>query len=470
MRNLILQKVLVTLCLLYCTQTFSQQDSFYNIIQEVSGTSELQDEKLISILKRIQRLQDIRFKDSVEITLNKIDLAQLNQNENARVKFLSTLILSRNNLFNHDYAEGIKNAQRALKHKSEGDSEELMYLFSTLGTINYFKSVYAKALEWHLEALKICESELDNSCLAEIYNNIAVTYFGTRNGEKIEEYTLKAYKIADSTQNLMEKSRAAGNLAIVFAEKGEFDKSEKWFLEDLKVDFDLKDSLSVSKNYNNLGRLFEYKEDFKSSLKYYTMGLEMAEKIKDEASVALGYQNVGWLLHKNGDNKEAEELFRVGMQKTSALGNLDKLRDAYYNISEFYEYTSRPELALEYFKKFNSLNDSIVGNSHLEAISKLEVQYETQKKENELLKLSKEKQENELLITRQGRRVRQLSFGLGGLALLGVLGFFLFKQRLQNKKQQELLLAISVTQTEERNSFALDLLDSIVWSVSLTMS
>ena len=54
--------------------------------------------------------------------------------------------------------------------------------------------------------------------------------------------------------------------------------------------------------------------------------------------------------------------------------------------------------------------------------------------------------------------------------MLGLLGFLLFKQRLQNKKQEELLLAISETQTDERKRIAQDLHDSIGGSLALTKS
>jgi len=156
------------------------------------------------------------------------------------------------------------------------------------------------------------------------------------------------------------------------------------------------------------------------------------------------------------------------MQMTKTLGNRDKLRDAYLNISELYEAIDQPVNALTNFISYHDLNDSIVGEKYLKAIKELEIKYETEKKENELLKLSKQKQQDDLVIVNQNRQVKQLTVGLAGSVLFGILGFLLFKQRLQNKKQNELLVAISETQTAERKRISQDLHDSIGGSLALT--
>lgn len=448
---------------------FLQEKGFDALLSSIDKLENDDEGQLILILENLHSLQEIRYKDSIGMVLRKIE-PKIQGVKNSRIGFLYHLILSRNYLFEHNYSEGIISATKAVKNNGKSSREEMVYLYTTLGSINYFKANYVNSLDWHIKALDICENELDISCLPGIYNNIAVVYFGTNDVRKIEEFTRKAYSMADSTENLTEKSRAAGNMAIVFAEQGKFEESEKWFLEDLEIDLKLNDSLSVARNYNNLGKLFEYKKDFQKSLQYYRKGLAIAKAVDDNASIALGYQNVGWLEHKNGNDQKAERLFAIGMQQTDSLGNLDKLRDAYLNISEFYESTDRPKRALDFFTKYHDLNDSLAGEKHLTALRELEVKYETQKKENELLLLSRQRKENEALITKQSRIVRQLSLGLGTALMLGILGFFLYKQRLQNKKQEELILAISETQTEERKRIAQDLHDSIGGSLALTKS
>ncbi|MEO1485648.1 MAG: sensor histidine kinase [Bacteroidota bacterium] len=424
---------------------------------------------LESLLKEIKSLMDRQYKSELGRLLSKVEPIVDDAND-SNSNYLFHLINSRFLLYEHDYIKAESSIQKAYKFESNQDNEEKVFLRITDGTIKYYKADYAKALEHFIDALDYCEKTKEKTCLPGVYNQISIIYLVMFNIPKAEEYLKKAYEISDNQENIKEKSRAAGNLAIVFTEKKEFDKAEKWYLEDIKLDTKLNNPLSVAGSYSNLGKLYELKGDFKKSLSYVIKSSEILKTTGDKASIAHSYQNLAWAHFKNGNVNKAEILFLKSLSETKDLGNRDKLRDLYFNLSDFYESQKNFKKALDFQKKYSVLHDSLTGEKQLTAISELEIKYETQKKENELLKLSKQKQEDELVIARQNRRVRQLSFGLGAIALFGVLGFVLFRQRLQNKKQQELILAISETQTEERKRIAQDLHDSIGGSLALTKS
>ncbi|WP_164674827.1 tetratricopeptide repeat-containing sensor histidine kinase [Flagellimonas maritima] len=428
---------------------------------------EVNEKKILNYLQIAKTIQSIGEKEEMKTFLEKIK-SKIDLEKNNRVSFMYHLLESRNLLYHHNYSESIIECGNALKIKNFGTEEEVIYVLSSLGTCYYFKSEYEDALKNHFKALEICESMELNNCRAGILNNISVVYSATLDWQKAKDYTERALKNAELNANDFEKSRAIGNMAIVYAEKGEFKKSEEWFLKDLEFDILKGDSLSIARNYNNLGKLNDVQNQNLKALDYYRKGLQIAELQNDAASVALGYQNLGWIQHKLGRNTIGLINIQKGMQMTKDLGNRDKLRDAYLNISEFYYALDQPKKALNYFASYHDLNDSLIGENHLKAISELEIKYETEKKENEILKLSEEQLKSEVTITNQDRKLRQLSFSLVALSIITLLTFFLFKQRLQNKRQNELLLTISETQTAERKRISQDLHDSIGGSLALT--
>ncbi|MCB0372534.1 MAG: sensor histidine kinase [Muricauda sp.] len=472
------RKIVTIVCLLFLaqmshsqvTETDSTRTALMDLLQDYEADNIGQSpESLVQLLEKARQLQNIGIKSEMKLLLDSIGPAMDFENF-ARKEFLYLLVQSRNELFHHEYAKALQHGEEALEHGNFSKPDELIYIYSTLATCHYYTSSYEKALASHLKALEICEKNPELDCLPGIFNNIGVVYMGTGDWKKAQEYTQSALDKSTITNNTFEQSRAIGNMAIIYAEQGDFDTAEAWFLKDLEIYLATGDSISAARNYNNLGRLNEMQQHYEKALSYYQKGLNLATSQNDSQSMALGYQNVGWMEHKTGNNAKALEFFGLGMALNKQLGNRDKLRDAYLNLSEFYSTINQPDKALEYFKNYHDLNDSIVGEERLKAISELEVKFETQQKENELLKLSKEKQEGELVIAKQDRRVRQLSFGLGAIALIGALGFVLFRQRLKNKKQHELILAISETQTEERKRIAQDLHDSIGGSLALTKS
>ncbi|MFP2995646.1 sensor histidine kinase [Spongiivirga sp. MCCC 1A20706] len=424
------------------------------------------DDLILTIAEKAQQLQSNLQKEAMTPFLE--TLSQLvDLQDNARLSFIYHIISSRNLLFYHKYEMAIELAEKAIHLKEHGAPEENIYLYTTLGTCYYYTANYEKALTYHLKALDICSTSEISGCSSGIYNNMSVVYMGLADWDKSQRYTQLALDSSETTKNDFERSRAIGNMAIIFAEQGEFEESEKWFLKDLEMDFESGDSISAARNYNNLGILYEYQNKHKKALEFCEKGLALAKAMNDEASIALGYQNVGNAHRKLGNTQQALDYFQLGMKMTQSLGNRDKLRDAYFNLSEFYETIGNYKNANKYLMQYIDLNDSIVGENHLNAIKKIEIEYETQKKENEILKLSEKQLINERTIATQNRWVKQLFFGLIAVLILGILSFFIYKQRLQNKKQEELILAISETQTEERKRIAQDLHDSIGGALAL---
>jgi len=471
MRNYKLLPYFLLFLLFLNGECFAQKDELdslrilYNRIEEISFDDNTKWEDLF---ERTRSLLDIRTKDSVRKIIEKIN-PLIEKVNSERGRFLYELINSRSLLFEHQYESVNQSIDKALKLERYGFPKELIHLYTTGGVNKYLTAEYPEALEFHLKSLGLCSNEENSStCLPGIYNAISVVYFGMEDLNKFEEYAQKAYNAAHSSGNIKEKASAIGNLARIYRTKGEFSKSETFLYEYIDISKKINHLMGEAMSYIDLGEIKEIQGDYQHALQLFTKGLEISKSMNEKYSISSAYRHLGRINHKIGKNQKAEELFNNAIKNSSGLGNQEIIRDIYKDMSSYFENTSQLKKALQYQKKFMEIKDSIVGENHLNTVSELEVKYESQKKENQLLKLTKEQQKNELLITLQNRRVRQLSFGLGGLALLGVLGFFLFKQRLQNKKQQELLLAISETQTEERKRIAQDLHDSIGGSLALT--
>lgn len=104
------------------------------------------------------------------------------------------------------------------------------------------------------------------------------------------------------------------------------------------------------------------------------------------------------------------------------------------NLAECLEKTNQPNEAINYLKIAHNLQDSLLNEKSNKAIAQLEIQYETEKKEKQLV-------EQEVIITKEQLRVRQRNYTLVGLALVMIfiiiLGVYIYKQ--QKFKQQKLI-------------------------------
>ncbi len=462
-----LNLLLVLLLIFPFNSIEAQKQTYGSLMEQVDNEKDPDEELLISVLEQTVVVTSLNMRDSLPLILDRVK-PFIENTRNNRLQFLYDVILSRSEAIYGNCDLVYVTAENFNKDNSIGKVDDLMHMYTSLGACDARKGKYTNAMKWYQKVLELCQTKSDKSCLAAGYTSVATIHYALNNFEKAKEYSIKSYNMADATGNTLVKTRASTNTAELFLELKEYEEAEKWFLKNLTIEE--QDTLSMLTNYGNMGALYEEMEEYDKAITYYQKALDLSIRSKIVAAAPSMYISLARNHNKKGRNKEAERLFEIGIPKIEELAVPISLSKAYLSLSQFYETTNRPSEALEYLKKYHTINDSVAGEEQRKAIEQLEIRYETQQKENELLKLSKQRREGELVIAKQNRRLRQLSFGLGGIALFGILGFVLFRQRLQNKKQRELLLAISETQTEERKRIAQDLHDSIGGSLALTKS
>ncbi|MEX0289103.1 MAG: helix-turn-helix transcriptional regulator, partial [Flavobacteriaceae bacterium] len=156
--------------------------------------------------------------------------------------------------------------------------------------------------------------------------------------------------------------------------------------------------------------------------------------------------------------------------------NLSILRDAYLKRSISYSNLDNPSEALQDYKEFKALNDSIFDKQRTQKLEELRIIYETEKKEAALAL-----QEEEINTLNEKAKVDKLTKSLyaggtvSGIALSGLL-FFGFRQRMKRnriarEKQEELYkkeiehkkkeLASQTLHLVQKNTFIQELMDNL---------
>ena len=135
--------------------------------------------------------------------------------------------------------------------------------------------------------------------------------------------------------------------------------------------------------------------------------------------------------------------------------------------SNYFEAKNDLKSALFYQKRYNAFKDSTLNIETKDRVAELEIKYETEKKENQILQQRAEIAEKNL----QVKRRNMIIFGSLGLALiLGLLGYLLYnQQKLKNRqlrKEGELKSALARIETqnklqEQRLRISRDLHDNI---------
>jgi signal transduction histidine kinase len=166
------------------------------------------------------------------------------------------------------------------------------------------------------------------------------------------------------------------------------------------------------------------------------------------------------------------------------------LRDSYLIMSQIKEKQKAFEPALDYLKKYQALNDTLLSESRTKYVQQLESNYHTAQKNNRISEQQIAILENEKTIQKKNLLNTALISGLALLLIIGILGYRNFKHRsrllqqsekLKEEKIRELeqerklvaLESVMKGQEEERSRLARDLHDGVgglLSGVKLSMS
>ncbi|MEO1054565.1 MAG: sensor histidine kinase [Bacteroidota bacterium] len=373
----------------------------------------------------------------------------------------SCIIKSRLSYVHNNYNQALEQAQKAINLASQIEKQELLCQAYLAASISYANlGEFDDAISNTLSAIQIAKEGDDKSVLSGAYNNIATFYARMEQWGRTTEYMQKAIAFTDKGDSSKLAIRYL-NLGNTYFELESLDEAIVAYKESLIFNKQAKNDYVLSNVLSQLGQIMQKKAKYDSALYYHTEAYEIRKKLKNEFRLMQSLNHLGDFYDEVNDYSKASQFWHEALSIAQKLGTKDFVRDIHKNLSHVYEQTVDYKQALYHRKQYEVWKDSTTGIAHLNKISELELKYETQKKENEILALSKENLEKEAGIEKQSLLIRRLLIGTGVLLIVGILLFIIYKQRSSNQKQNELLQAVTETQEKERIRVARDLHDSV---------
>lgn len=307
-------------------------------------------------------------------------------------------------------------------------AEDVFALYQVLGTAYSYFGEQEKAQEAFLIGLHLADSldyELDKSGL---YNSIGMVHQSMKDSSQTEKNYLKAMALAEKNNQTETLTIVKGNLAIFYTNRKRYTLAEEMIRAVIKENVLAGERSLEGTNYNNLGVVCFYQERYAEGLKHLRKALEIAIELKQPSLEAVRYTNVGEAYLELGLFTKAEEYIINGLERSKALNNAPYYENSLKTASGLFERMGKHKQALQYYKSYSAVNDSLINEKRVQAVAELQEKYESEKREREILSLSNQNVEAE-------RKVKTLNFTVLGMALgLFGLGFLLYFLRQNNLK------------------------------------
>jgi tetratricopeptide (TPR) repeat protein len=240
---------------------------------------------------------------------------------------------------------------------------------------------------------------------------------------------MQAISFFENNGSKKELALAYNNLAANYERLGDRENQKLNLLKAIDINRALGNTYNLIMNYNNLGSNYKQTNQIVKALNYYNLAYQELKKADHPFLLAQNLTNRANILEKQGNLKAAEKLFaecervceenniQYGVMLTNLnLGNLFRLQKKYVDASfrlnkslaltksmksvreealvyERLSWLSRDmsdyKAAYTFQTKFHLLNDSLVNESVKKEAFELKEKYESEKKEKEIVTLSK---------------------------------------------------------------------------------
>lgn len=328
-----------------------------------------------------------------------------------------------------------------------GDKEGAIKALNNIGVSYYFETNYVKAIEYYLRAIKEEELHFGEVAVASSYANVGLIWFELKSYEEAEAYFLKATKCAQEHQDTESLLPALSSLAITYYRTAQYDKaletvdSLQFYADSLQVPFGIANAKQTrSYTYFKQGKLEE-------ALRLAKESLELDESIGNPRGIIKTIILKAQIEEALGRHNSAKASLDFILKDVESLQDKELLSETYQTLYEVYKAHGETEDALMAHERYVLYRDSMLDEDKSKAIAAMQIKFESEQKEHQIESLEQAAKIKDLQLQQATLNLTILLVVLVVLVLIGVLLYFVFKQRnirLEQKAQaieQKLLRA-----------------------------
>lgn len=278
---------------------------------------------------------------------------------------------------------------------------------------------YSKAIEYYTNILKLSTELKDTLGMVSFYCTLGFIY------DKCNLAT---------DENLTKETN--------FIKYNYYQKALETNFVALKLSKKLNDNGRVLDCYNNLalfyrnqgtlsqesGKISTSKNNYIMSLRYYLQALAIIKKLGFKHGIANYSKELGIAYLKLGKLDSAQKYISAGAKGFDEIGFKDGAKECYEKLSEVDFNKGDYRNALEDYKKFSAIKDSMISEAKSKQLIEMDVKYETRKKEDSL------NVQQKLIVIKNGSIAQQNYFLIGLAALVLIIAGLFIVSRFKSKK------------------------------------
>jgi two-component sensor histidine kinase len=335
-----------------------------------------------------------------------------------------------------------------------------------------------RSIPFYLQAISLYDRLNDTTNTVITSNNLAIIYKDKGLYDEALEISFNSLPKLEQQMPTKTLASAYNTIGTVYARIQDYEKAYDYYRKGLGVRLSINHEQGVGSSYNNIGELFIEMNKYDSALKNLSKAVDIRRKIKDMRGVGRSLTLVGHTLIRAGKAQEAKKqlddalvLNRISADHIGEVSTLNTLATAYLQTKELRKADMELKLARELIQKGNvkehlrtnlelqakvyrALNDqsklvealdeliivkdSLLSAEKVEGMLALDIKYETEKKEQEIILLRQQQLLSQVELGKNRMQIYSLVAGLALLVVIAVLLYRLYRENKNGKLASEL--------------------------------
>ena len=269
--------------------------------------------------------------------------------------------------------------------ETTGTDIELAAAYINTGSEWQYLSDLETAAGYYLKASKLTETAGNKNFQRVANNNLASVFISLQQFSKGKQYAEKSLALAKEIKDDYAIASSTINIATSESFLKEFDRSLAHFKEVELLGIKMEDDIIIMDGWLGMADVLNEINKGKDAVSLYQKVVELAKRITAPEYEMYGWMGLSKYFLKIKDFSAARKSIDGGIRIAQRLGTRLELKDLYLRASELNEAIGNSDAALDWHKKFVLLNDSVINEKNTGNINLMEIKYETEKKEQQLI-------------------------------------------------------------------------------------
>jgi signal transduction histidine kinase len=332
-------------------------------------------------------------------------------------------------------------------------SNDTIKIYYFIGFIYYSQKNYEKSLTYFLTALK--KEKENGSYYTRLNGYIGDVYKDWGRYKEALGYYKKIIEVSLKSGDKLVAAYNMNRAGEIYLKTNEYKSANEYATKALEILSNLRDSSGIQYSMNILGNTYKKQKQYGKAFYYLKRATGICQRINYQQQVSDNLFSIGELYFETKDYNNAIENFNSSLEISKKLKLRSNIFKNYQALSKIYLAKGNYKEAYKYEQLYTSVKDSVFNENINKQITEIQTKFETEKKEKEILRLTKEK---ELKDVRTKRNIIILVISFLSILIIIIVLINLLRQKLEKRR---MLKRTIETEEKERKRFAEDLHDGL---------